>query len=88
MIPLKRLVTKIKVKFDLSTEMIPEVRCKLFEDNSGAVELSNFPTVRRKHNAYQYKISPFLVNQGSKDWKRRSVSRYLYKKLKKWIYGR
>jgi hypothetical protein len=45
-IPLMRLVEEIKEKFDLPIESIPEVRCKLFKDNSSAVELSNVPKMR------------------------------------------
>jgi hypothetical protein len=45
-IPLMRLVKEIQEKLDLPMETIPKVHCKLFEDNSGAVELANVPKMR------------------------------------------
>jgi hypothetical protein len=45
-IPLMRLVKELKEKLDIPMDTIPKVQCKLFEDNSGAVELANVPKMR------------------------------------------
>jgi hypothetical protein len=43
-----RLVKEIQDKLELPMETVPKVLCKLFEDNSGAVELANFPKMRSR----------------------------------------
>ena len=45
-IPLMRLVKEMKEIMALPMETTPVVHCKLFEDNSGAVELSKVPKMR------------------------------------------
>jgi hypothetical protein len=40
-IPLMRLVEELQEKLEIPMDVIPTVRCKLFEDNSGAVELAS-----------------------------------------------
>jgi hypothetical protein len=45
-IPLMRLVDELRNKLQLPMDLIPTVKCKAFEDNSGAVELSNVHKMR------------------------------------------
>jgi hypothetical protein len=45
-IPLIRLVEEIRDKLQLPMQTVPEVLCKVFEDNSGAVELARVPKMR------------------------------------------
>jgi hypothetical protein len=45
-IPLMRLIEDLKEKLELDLETVPVVKCKVFEDNTGAVELANVPKLR------------------------------------------
>ena len=58
-IPLMRLVNKIKKKLSISMTTIPTVKCKLFEDNSGAVELANVPKMRPRTRHINVKYHHF-----------------------------
>jgi hypothetical protein len=58
-IPLLRLVKELKDKLNLPMDTIPTVRCKLFEDNSGAVELANVPKMRPRTNHINAKYHHF-----------------------------
>jgi hypothetical protein len=56
-IPMMTLVQEFKDKFATSTVVsIPTIRCTLFEDNSGALELANTPKMRprTKHINIKY----------------------------------
>jgi hypothetical protein len=55
-IPLMRLVNEIHEKLIIPMDTTPKVHCKLFEDNSGAVELANVPKMRprTKHINVKY----------------------------------
>jgi Reverse transcriptase (RNA-dependent DNA polymerase) len=55
-IPLMRLVKEIKRELKLPMDIIPKVFCRAFEDNTGAVELSNVPKLRprTKHISTKY----------------------------------
>jgi Reverse transcriptase (RNA-dependent DNA polymerase) len=100
-IPLMRLVEEIKEKFDLPMETIPEVRCKLFEDNSGAVELSNVPKMRprTKHINTKYhhfrsyvakgliKVLKIGTEDQLADILTKNLREDLFLKFRKWICG-
>jgi hypothetical protein len=45
-IPLMRLVDEIREKVGLPMDVVPTIKCNVFEDNSGAVELANVPKLR------------------------------------------
>jgi hypothetical protein len=45
-IPMMRLVEELRDKLFLPMDTMPKVFCRAFEDNSGAVELSNVPKLR------------------------------------------
>ena len=45
-IPLMRIVDEIREQFDKDITAKPTVRCTVFEDNSGALELANVPKMR------------------------------------------
>jgi Reverse transcriptase (RNA-dependent DNA polymerase) len=65
-IPLMRLVKEIHEKLELQMETIPKVHCKLFEDNSGAVELANVPKMRprTKHiNAKYHHFRKYVTDK-------------------------
>jgi hypothetical protein len=55
-IPLMNLVDEVKRKYDEKIVSTPTVRCTLFEDNSGALELANAPKMRprTKHINVKY----------------------------------
>jgi hypothetical protein len=55
-IPLMRLLTEIQQKLDPAVLAVPAVRCTLFEDNSGALELARTPKMRprTKHINIKY----------------------------------
>ena len=55
-IPLMRLVNEIRETFDDTISAKPTVRCTVFEDNSGALELANVPKMRprTKHIGNKY----------------------------------
>ena len=55
-IPLMELVKELQSKDVLSTDQNPRVHCKLFEDNSGAIEMANVPKIRprTKHINVKY----------------------------------
>ena len=55
-IPLMRLVNEIRERFDETISDKPTVRCTVFEDNSGALELANVPKMRprTKHIGNKY----------------------------------
>ena len=55
-IPLMELVKELQSKDVLSTDQHPRVHCKLFEDNSGAIEMANVPKMRprTKHINVKY----------------------------------
>jgi hypothetical protein len=64
-IPMMRLVEELRDKLHLPMDTIPKVFCRAFEDNSGAVELSNVPKLRPRtkhintkyHHFRQYIVS-------------------------------
>jgi hypothetical protein len=65
-IPLMQLVKEIQEKLELPMETIPKVHFKLFEDNSGAVELANVPKMRprTKHiNAKYHHFRTFVADK-------------------------
>jgi Reverse transcriptase (RNA-dependent DNA polymerase) len=65
-IPLMRLVKELKEKLDLPMDVIPKVQCKLFEDNSGALELANVPKMRprTKHiNAKYHHFRQYVADK-------------------------
>ena len=55
-IPLMRLLEEVKRKLDHNVIAVPAVRCTLFEDNSGALELARTPKMRprTKHINIKY----------------------------------
>jgi Reverse transcriptase (RNA-dependent DNA polymerase) len=55
-IPLMRLVRELQKQLKLPMEVTPTVRCTVFEDNSGAVELAKVPKMRprTKHINVKY----------------------------------
>ena len=55
-IPLMALLNEIKSRYDENIISTPTVRCTVFEDNSGALELSNVPKMRprTKHINIKY----------------------------------
>jgi hypothetical protein len=61
-----RLVKELKQKLDLPMDIIPKVQCKLFEDNSGALELANVPKIRprTKHiNAKYHHFRQYVTDK-------------------------
>jgi hypothetical protein len=68
-IPLIRLVEEIRDKMHLPMQTVPEVFCKIFEDNSGAVELAKVPKMRPRtkhinakyHHFQQYVFEKKIV---------------------------
>jgi hypothetical protein len=65
-IPLMRLVKEVKEKLNLPMDTIPTVQCTLFEDNSGAVELTNVPKMRprTKHiNAKYHHFRQYVTDK-------------------------
>jgi hypothetical protein len=61
-----RLVKELKEKLDLPMDIIPKVQCKLFEDNSGSLELANVPKMRprTKHiNAKYHHFQQYVVDK-------------------------
>jgi Reverse transcriptase (RNA-dependent DNA polymerase) len=100
-IPLMRLVEELKGKFNLPMETIPEVRCKLFEDNSGAVELANVPKMRprTKHINTKYhhfrayvakgmiKVLKIGTEEELADILTKNLREDLFLKFRKWICG-
>ena len=66
-IPMMNLVQEFKEKFANSTVVsIPTIRCTLFEDNSGALELANTPKMRprTKHINIKYHHFREFVRRG------------------------
>jgi hypothetical protein len=55
-IPLMRLVKELQTRLHLPIQTTPTVHCKVFEDNSGAVELAKVPKMRprTKHINMKY----------------------------------
>jgi hypothetical protein len=58
-IPIMRLVREIKEEMTLPMELIPKVHCKVFEDNSGAVELTKVPRMRPRTKHINVKYNHF-----------------------------
>jgi hypothetical protein len=58
-IPLMRLVSELQTIMNLPMDIIPKVHCKLFEDNSGAIELANVPKDASQNKTHQCKVSSF-----------------------------
>ena len=100
-IPLMRLVEEIQEQMEIPMDIIPTVRCKLFEDNSGAVELANVPKMRprTKHINTKYHHFRAYVAQGLikvlkigtedqlADILTKNLKEDLFIKFRKWISG-
>jgi hypothetical protein len=56
---LMRLVKEIQEKLELQMEITTKVHCKLFEDNSRAVELANVPKMRPRSKHINAKYHHF-----------------------------
>jgi hypothetical protein len=68
-IPLMRLVKELKEKLEIPMDTIPKVQCKLFEDNSGALELANVAKMRprTKHiNAKYHHFRQYVADKNIK----------------------
>ena len=96
-----RLVEEIQEQMNIPMDIIPTVRCKLFEDNSGAVELANVPKMRprTKHINTKYHHFRAYVAQGFvkvlkigtedqlADILTKNLKEDLFIKFRKWISG-
>jgi hypothetical protein len=65
-IPLMRLVKELQEKLSIPMDTIPKVQCKLFEDNSGAVELANVPKMRPRTKHINAKYHHFRQHVADK----------------------
>jgi hypothetical protein len=54
-----RLVAEIKQRLNIPMHLIPTVHCKLFEDNSGAIELATVPKMRPRTRHINVKYHHF-----------------------------
>ena len=100
-IPLMRLVDEIKAKLEIPMDTIPKVKCKLFEDNSGAVELANVPKMRPRtkhintkyHHFRSYVAKGFIkvlkigTEEQLADILTKNLRDELFLKFRKWICG-
>ena len=100
-IPLMRLVEELKEKLEIPMDTIPTVRCKLFEDNSGAVELANVPKMRprTKHINTKYhhfrafvakgliKVLKIGTEEQLADILTKNLKEELFLQIRKWICG-
>jgi hypothetical protein len=96
-----RLVKEIQEKLDLPMDVIPKVHCKLFEDNSGAVELANVPKMRprtkhinAKYHHFRHHVSDGLIkvlkistNDQVADILTKNLNETLFIKFRKLICG-
>jgi hypothetical protein len=58
-IPLIWLVDKIREKVGLPIDVVPTIKCNVFEDNSGAVKLANVPKLRPRTKQINTKYHHF-----------------------------
>lgn len=58
-IPMMRLIAELKTTMNLPLDTIPTIHCKLFEDNSGAIELANVPKMRPRTRHINVKYHHF-----------------------------
>ena len=100
-IPLMQLVEEIKQKLDANLVAKPTVRCTVFEDNSGALELAMVPKMRprTKHinNKYHHfrehvrtkKISVLAVDSADQvaDYLTKPLSRDMFQKHRMALQG-
>jgi hypothetical protein len=100
-IPLMRLVDEIKLKVGLNLTTIPVVKCNVFEDNTGAVELANVPKMRprTKHINSKYhhfrkhvfdgtiKVQHIRTEEQQADILTKNLGVELFEKFRKQILG-
>ena len=100
-ISLMRLVEELKEQLKVPMDTIPTVRCKLFEDNSGAVELANVPKMRprTKHINTKYhhfrayvakgliKVLKIGTEEQLADILTKNLKEELFLQIRKWICG-
>jgi hypothetical protein len=55
-IPIMRMVREIKSHLGLPMQTVPTVRCKVFKDNSGAIELAKVPKMRPVRSTLMLRI--------------------------------
>ena len=65
-IPLIKLLNEIKGSIRISEDSRPELRCTVFEDNNGCIELEKCPRLRprTKHIAIKYHHFRSKVEEG------------------------
>mgnify|MGYP006157307357 FL=1 len=61
-IPLMNLLAEVRDKLDKDVISVPAVRCTLFEDNSGALELARTPKMRPRTKHINIKYHHFRDN--------------------------
>jgi hypothetical protein len=101
-IPMMRLVEEIQQQMNIPMDIIPTVRCKLFEDNTGAIELANVPKMRprTKHINTKYHHFRAYVAQGFikvlkigteeqlADILTKNLNEEIFLRIRRWISGR
>jgi hypothetical protein len=91
-IPLMRIVDEIRQRFDAGIAAKPMVRCTVFEDNSGAMEMANVPKMRPRTKHINNKYHHFREHVRNKTISilavdtKDQVADYLTKPLPKEIF--